>query len=162
MRGIHRWSVNSPLKGPVTRKMFPPDDVMMKWNHPHAWNNGPQSVTLLRRGDKYMKIQHECFHTHDKKCYGFKHQSAILLIPHCSCDHSYEDSVCTFLIQQIVSFMMNKPQKGLLPLPLHRRPVMHISDRFHAMYSSRQHTLTLNSLALGRCGSNSNSVIFIM
>ena len=27
--GIHRWSVNSPHKGPVTRKMFPFDDVIM-------------------------------------------------------------------------------------------------------------------------------------
>ena len=29
VRGIHRWPVNSPLKGPVTRKMFPFDDVIM-------------------------------------------------------------------------------------------------------------------------------------
>ena len=29
VRGIHRWSVNSPHKGPVTRKMFPFDDVIM-------------------------------------------------------------------------------------------------------------------------------------
>ena len=29
MRGIHRWPVNSPYKGPVTRKMFPFDDVIM-------------------------------------------------------------------------------------------------------------------------------------
>ena len=30
--GIHRWPVNSPDKGPVTRKMFPFDDVMMGIN----------------------------------------------------------------------------------------------------------------------------------
>ena len=29
VRGIHRWLVNSPHKGPVTRKMFPFDDVIM-------------------------------------------------------------------------------------------------------------------------------------
>ena len=29
VRGIHRWPVNSPNKGPVTRKMFPFDDVIM-------------------------------------------------------------------------------------------------------------------------------------
>ena len=29
VRGIHRWPVNSPHKGPVTRKMFPFDDVTM-------------------------------------------------------------------------------------------------------------------------------------
>ena len=30
VRGIHRLPVNSPHKGPVTRKMFPLDDVIMK------------------------------------------------------------------------------------------------------------------------------------
>ena len=29
VRGIHRWPVNSLHKGPVTRKMFPFDDVIM-------------------------------------------------------------------------------------------------------------------------------------
>ena len=29
MRGIHRWPVNSPHKWPVTREMFPFDDVIM-------------------------------------------------------------------------------------------------------------------------------------
>ena len=29
VKGIHRWPVNSPHKGPVTRKMFPFDDVIM-------------------------------------------------------------------------------------------------------------------------------------
>ena len=31
VRGIHRWLVNSPHKWPVTRKMFPFDDVIMEW-----------------------------------------------------------------------------------------------------------------------------------
>ena len=31
VRGIHRWPVNSPHKGPVTRKMFPFDDVIMNY-----------------------------------------------------------------------------------------------------------------------------------
>ena len=29
MCGIHRWPVNSPQKSPVTRKMFPFDDIIM-------------------------------------------------------------------------------------------------------------------------------------
>ena len=29
VRGIHRWPVNTPHKGPVTRKIFPFDDVIM-------------------------------------------------------------------------------------------------------------------------------------
>ena len=32
VRGIHRWPVNSPHKGPVTRKMCPFDDVIMEWH----------------------------------------------------------------------------------------------------------------------------------
>ena len=32
VRGIHQWPVNSPHKGPVTRKMFPFDDVIMYRN----------------------------------------------------------------------------------------------------------------------------------
>ena len=38
VRGIHRWPVNSPLKGPVMRKMFPFDDVIMcqKYSAPIA------------------------------------------------------------------------------------------------------------------------------
>ena len=56
VQGIHRWPVNSQHKGPVTRKMFPFDDVIMKsipwllrkkrnsnprqWTHIHwYWNN---------------------------------------------------------------------------------------------------------------------------
>ena len=38
VRGIHRWTVNSPHKGPVTRKIFPFDDVIMSfrlWNLMH-------------------------------------------------------------------------------------------------------------------------------
>ena len=36
VRGIHRWPVNSPHKWPVTRKMFPFDDVIMK-RPKHYW-----------------------------------------------------------------------------------------------------------------------------
>ena len=32
-RGIHRWPVNSPHKGPVTRKKFPFDYIIMIWFH---------------------------------------------------------------------------------------------------------------------------------
>ena len=34
MGGIHRWRVNSPHKGPLTRKMFPLDDVIMGFSFP--------------------------------------------------------------------------------------------------------------------------------
>ena len=37
VRGIHRWPVNSPHKGPVTRKMFPSDNVIMGENLHETW-----------------------------------------------------------------------------------------------------------------------------
>ena len=41
VRGIHRWPVNSPHKGPVTRKMFLFDDVIMAYHrittHEPSW-----------------------------------------------------------------------------------------------------------------------------
>ena len=36
VRGIHRWQVKSPHKGPVTRKMLPFDDVITE--SVHIWN----------------------------------------------------------------------------------------------------------------------------
>ena len=44
VRGIHRGPVNSPHKGPITRKMFPFDDVIMSWCRTQAmvisyWQN---------------------------------------------------------------------------------------------------------------------------
>ena len=36
VRGIHRRPVNSPHKWPVTRKMFPFDDIIMNWWYCHA------------------------------------------------------------------------------------------------------------------------------
>ena len=40
VRGIHRWSVNSPLKGPVTRIMFLFDDVIMLTTDPRVPHHG--------------------------------------------------------------------------------------------------------------------------
>ena len=36
VRGIHRWPVNSPHKEPVTRNMFPFDDVIMILTQPQC------------------------------------------------------------------------------------------------------------------------------
>ena len=52
VRGIHRWSVNSPHKGPVTRKMFPFNDVIMAcWQQfPWAWCMGSRGKTTESDG----------------------------------------------------------------------------------------------------------------
>ena len=42
VRGIRRWPINSPHKGPVTRKLFPFDDVIMERCKQH---NTPRVTT---------------------------------------------------------------------------------------------------------------------
>ena len=44
VRGIHRWPVNSPHKGPVTRKMFPFDDVNMTIHCREWWSQIKQPI----------------------------------------------------------------------------------------------------------------------
>ena len=52
VRGIHRWPVNSPHKGPVTRKMLPFDDVIMFSTKPLSegllpcWFNPLQNIPV--------------------------------------------------------------------------------------------------------------------
>ena len=41
VRGIHRWPVNSPHKGPVTRKFFPFDDVILGFAAIITFTNRP-------------------------------------------------------------------------------------------------------------------------
>ena len=50
VRGIHRWPVNSPHKGPVTRKMFPFDDVIMGCGC-HLWLWQPLKPPVIRLWD---------------------------------------------------------------------------------------------------------------
>ena len=45
VRGIHRWPANYPHKGPVTRKIFPCDDVIMLNQITGNWN--PVSTTNI-------------------------------------------------------------------------------------------------------------------
>ena len=49
LRGIHRGPVNSPHKWPVTRKMFPFDDVIMDWTESRLmeYNSLPDSTVVL-------------------------------------------------------------------------------------------------------------------
>ena len=60
VREIHRWSVNSPQKGPVTRKMFPFDDVIM----PRVYlrrNTGKFDSKLHIRSLTYGRFAWFCF-----------------------------------------------------------------------------------------------------
>ena len=94
VRGIHRWPVNSLHKGPVTRKMFQFDDVIM-----HIWlmdvmNHSFSSIThapLFRGGadDVYesllgdsrlvMNIHNPFMHCATSQCV-FKMRDVIMLM----------------------------------------------------------------------------------
>ena len=51
VRETHRWPVNSPRKGPVTRIMFPFDDVIMQINHIALDSLWCRRVTICSIGD---------------------------------------------------------------------------------------------------------------
>ena len=65
VKGIHRWPVNSPHKGPVTRTMFPFDDVIMKyvelilitliWQYSHL-RQFPKSVNWCRDSSRHVTV----------------------------------------------------------------------------------------------------------
>ena len=57
MRGIHRWPVNSPHKGPLTRKMFPFDDVIMHWRR-ERFCLGPGISPISRTGNNGSYLKH--------------------------------------------------------------------------------------------------------
>ena len=46
VRGIHRWPVNSPHKGPVTRKMFPFEKVIMCLVRQHLNSTPPSAANM--------------------------------------------------------------------------------------------------------------------
>ena len=56
VRGIHRWPVNSPHKGPVTRKMFPFDDIIMVALG--TWTSGASFSNIDEQN------QHRDYHDH--------------------------------------------------------------------------------------------------
>ena len=60
-RWIHRWLVNSPLKGPVSQKMFPFDDIIMMTVH-------ALFCLLHDTMSPYIAIKIKIF-THQPMCY---------------------------------------------------------------------------------------------
>ena len=60
VRGIHRWPVNSPDKGPVTWKIFPFDGVIMQYENMRNVDKQTQHVKTNKR--KYIYTQYEHFY----------------------------------------------------------------------------------------------------
>ena len=63
VRGIHRSPVNSPHKGPVTRKMCPFDDVIMFSQS--FYSNRLQNTELINESLLWQRcdLRHRCIHT---------------------------------------------------------------------------------------------------
>ena len=57
VRWIHRWPVNSPHKGPVTRKMFPSDDAIITLV---VWIMEPVSTCIIELRDWVFINSHYC------------------------------------------------------------------------------------------------------
>ena len=56
VRGIHRRPVNSPHKGPVTRKMVPFDDVIMNWTIADVLSIGSQEQSSMQFNSKCKNL----------------------------------------------------------------------------------------------------------
>ena len=54
VREIHRWPVNSPQKGPVTRKTFPFHDIILK--HMATWILWNKQEQCWQQQQRYMHI----------------------------------------------------------------------------------------------------------
>ena len=78
VRGIHQWPLNSPHKGPVTRKMFPFDDVIMRWPGPLPTTRHWKTKTTK----SYQSIV-KCLYTRNKTrhTYGRIYKSVIIFKP---------------------------------------------------------------------------------
>ena len=60
MRGIHRGPVNSPHKWPVTRKMFPFDDVIMSMGHIYRLSMGIRILFQSKNDTSRLFLTKKC------------------------------------------------------------------------------------------------------
>ena len=92
VRGIHRWPVNSPQKGPVTRKMFSFEDVVMllhyqlncmRWeSNTQQWSLAPSFVIVV----EYQKCVHICM-----GCAWYPHAAMHMITVHFT--HTFPNSI---------------------------------------------------------------------
>ena len=87
VRGINRWPMNPPHKGPVTQKMFPFDDVIMATFSAAAVKGWPPTKCLymgIPGSYKFLIILNDLNicrdHVHITYLYEFSHHWQIVLI----------------------------------------------------------------------------------
>ena len=71
VRGIRRWPVNAPHKGPVTRKMFPFDDVIMNLLI-QSQRSDTFSTSFMGQHDKMTILLHGTYGTQRRNQSGTK------------------------------------------------------------------------------------------
>ena len=97
MRGIHRWPVNSPHKGPVTRKMLPFDGVIMRsalvhvmvWTNVHSLLIGPfiinktynSSFLKMYLKKSSVKLRTFCLGGNELNCFHSLYSIRVTTIP---------------------------------------------------------------------------------
>ena len=72
VQGIHRWPVNSPHKGPVTRKMFPFDHVIMTCERLCIFSWLHRSIFVSAD-----KVRREHMNSERLRIYAFTHLSMV-------------------------------------------------------------------------------------
>ena len=69
VQGIHRWSVNSPHNGAVTRKMFPFDDVIINHRfHGGYWDYILRKTNTVRTFLCFVKLGSRLFYISMAQC----------------------------------------------------------------------------------------------
>ena len=97
VRRIHRWPVNFPHKGPVTRKMFPFDHVIMKIHncirnetaitgtHNQCYLPGRRDNFLSEWAHLWKETEINIKTSHEVNFWALLHYLFLLLICHCLC-----------------------------------------------------------------------------
>ena len=76
MRGIHKWPVDSPHKGPVRWKMFPFDDIITKCDGLSIWQTYPIDYKSSKLSDTYTSVN-KVISSSDKGLTAVQHQAII-------------------------------------------------------------------------------------
>ena len=83
VRGIHRWPVNSPHKGPVTRKMFPFNEVIMETLfHIELYDTIQQAI---KRPSQVINISLRGSNIYYHNIYIYYNKDIYLYAQHCEC-----------------------------------------------------------------------------
>ena len=127
--GIHQWPVNSPHTWPITRKMFPFDDVIMWWRKIISWDRLGHTVggtvhryislTVISRTSVrvYVKLIILCLHSQHNAFYIYSGEFW-WLIGNVTPRRSYKNNI-TCIIKQMFPWLITCTAKQNMNFSLH-------------------------------------------